>query len=325
MNTIRLIAIALPMMLLLACGGGGGGSSAGITPEPLPPLPITDTQQAITLVGGSEVASPMTSTEIEQALRGRSNTADTLISSDIAEISATRVDRRDVTCAGVICTGTITDGTDTYEVQISLNDFGSTPEINGEDLVGYNERASLVMVDRGVTVWQGLAAGRLRGVSFQFQGYGGWLDSSVFVVQAETATDGTDGLTWLSSYSFGNNSGSNPTGDAVLQWTGVMVGANAETGHVIHGDAIIQYATSTANLLNEVTFSNVKNLDNRSDVTFGAVNRLQFQNIPLTNGAFESASGDIKGSFYGDNYEEVGGVFDSNNIIGAFGATRVTQ
>lgn len=320
MNIFRITVTILPMTLLLACGGGSSSAGGVITPEPLPSLPVTNTQQAITLVGGSEVTSTMTSVEIEEELRTRANAADRL-TTDITDLSGVR----EVTCTGVICIGTITDGTDTYEVQYSLNDFGDTPEVNGEDLVGYNERYSLVMIDGGVTLWQGLAAGRLRGVSFQFQGYGGWLDNSVFAIRSETATDGTDTLTWLTSHSFGDNSGSNPTGGSVLQWTGVMVGANAETGHVIHGDATIEYATSTASVLNNITFSNVKNLDSRGDVTFDGVNRLQFQNIPLNNGVFESASGDIKGSFYGDNHEEVGGIFDNNSIIGAFGATRVTQ
>ncbi len=52
MNTIRLIAIALPMTLLLACGGGGGGSAAAPTtpntptPQTLPDALITDAEAA---------------------------------------------------------------------------------------------------------------------------------------------------------------------------------------------------------------------------------------------------------------------------------------
>ena len=41
-----------------------------------------------------------------------------------------------------------------------------------------------------------------------------------------------------------------------------------------------------------------------------------------TNGKFESANGDIKGGFYGTNHGEVGGVFNRDGIIGAFGASR---
>ena len=37
MNTIRLIAIALPMTLLLACGGGGGGGTAAAPTIPNTP------------------------------------------------------------------------------------------------------------------------------------------------------------------------------------------------------------------------------------------------------------------------------------------------
>ena len=118
-------------------------------------------------------------------------------------------------------------------------------------------------------------------------------------------------------------SGSNPTGGNVLQWTSVMVGTNTETNHVVHDDAVIQYQTGTANVLDQVTFDTVKNLNNGDDITFGTINRLQFLDVPLTDGSFESANGDIKGSFYGNNHEEVGGIFNSHNIIGAFGATKL--
>ena len=34
------------------------------------------------------------------------------------------------------------------------------------------------------------------------------------------------------------------------------------------------------------------------------------------------AASDIKATFYGPNHEEVGGVFERDNIVGAFGAKR---
>ena len=319
MNIFRITAIILPVTFLLACGGGGGSAGA-ITPEPLPSLPVENAQRAISLVGGSEVMPTMTSMEIEQELRTRANAADRL-TLGVADITG----RQNVTCTGVICNGMITDGVNTYDVQYSLNNFGNTPEVNDEDLAGYNDRYSLVMADSGATLWQGQAAGRHREASLQFQSYGGWLDNSVFTIQSDTATDGIDTVTWIILYSFGNDSGNNPTGSGMLQWTGVMVGANTD-GHVVHGDATIEYDPGTANVLDRVTFDNVKDLDDRSDVTFGrSGNSLGFQNIPLNNGVFRDEDDIIRGSFYGDNHEEVGGIFVSELIVGSFGATRVTE
>ena len=42
MNTIRMMAIALPMALLMACGGGGGGGTASVSPT-IPPTTIPPT------------------------------------------------------------------------------------------------------------------------------------------------------------------------------------------------------------------------------------------------------------------------------------------
>ena len=314
MNIFRITATILPVTFLLACGGGGGSAGA-ITPEPLPSLPVENAQRAISLVGGSEVMPAMTSMEIEQAVQMRADAADTLIFSDIVQVSRTQVDRRTVTCDGFICNGTITDGTNTYEVTISLNDFGGTPEINGENLVGYNERYSLVMMDRGVTLGQGRAAGRLGDVSFQYQSYGGWLDNSVFAVESEMATDGNDTLIWLNSYSFGDASGTKPT--ATASWDGVMVGANAR-GHVIQGDMAASFVIANPNEIRVFEFSNIINLDTGQEVS-----GMRWPTIPLTDsGTFKSANGDIEGTFYGANHEEMGGIFNRNDIIGAFAGAK---
>ena len=45
--------------------------------------------------------------------------------------------------------------------------------------------------------------------------------------------------------------------------------------------------------------------------------------IPLRDGGFQTF--EIKGHFFGPDHEEVGGVFDRDNIAGAFGGTRAEQ
>ena len=46
--------------------------------------------------------------------------------------------------------------------------------------------------------------------------------------------------------------------------------------------------------------------------------------MPLVQGGFQSldAAGSIEGHFYGTNHQEVGGIFERDALIGAFGASR---
>ena len=314
-HVFRFPAIVLALVLLVACGGSRGGIGTELQPLPTG----IDVESARMAVGGS-LPPDMATTEIETVLQSRAMKADTLLFSDIIYVSETRVNG-DVSCMDVTCTGSV----DNDVIRFSLDDFDGNLGVNSEildadnrNLAGYNKEYRLVMTDRGVTLGQGRSAGRIDDARFQFQSYGGWLDNNVFAVQYETATDGTDTLTWHTSYSFGKESGSNPTGSvAVMIWEGVMAGMNTETGHFVHGDAGIVYVLNP-NVL-DIVLNNIKNLNDGSSVS-----PLNFRATP-TEGNFESAADDIKGSFYGTNHEEVGGVFNKDNIIGAFGATRAIR
>ena len=356
-----MIAIALPMMLLLACGGGGSstatrtpatippttdgpnmppaGTGDPMTPPPttgdpnmpptviLPGYAITDTVVARMEVGGTEPTTSMSEQQIVSAIQTRATVADTFEFSDFIGGTADV----DITCSDTnkSCTGTVPD---VNMLTFSLNGIEDLSLVDGDmNLVGFDSDTEAVMVDAGVTMIQSQAAAAQNdGTHLTFQTYGGWLTNSVFGLEILGVTENDTTTNRFASFSFGNDSGSNPSFGlaavlgTVLQWSGVMVGTNTETGHVVHGDASIQYINADANVLDGVIFSNVTNLSDGSSVTFGAANRLQFSNIPLSNGAFESAGGDIKGSFYGTSHEEIGGIFNSSthNIIGAFGGTK---
>ena len=51
---------------------------------------------------------------------------------------------------------------------------------------------------------------------------------------------------------------------------------------------------------------------------------MTWDGLAVTNGTFGTGSqGDsIQGRFYGPNHEEVGGIFERDHIIGAFGGGR---
>ena len=56
--------------------------------------------------------------------------------------------------------------------------------------------------------------------------------------------------------------------------------------------------------------------DQRSDMVW--------KDVPITDGGFGTGSdGDsIQGNFYGPNHQEIGGIFERDQVIGAFGAKR---
>jgi len=52
-----------------------------------------------------------------------------------------------------------------------------------------------------------------------------------------------------------------------------------------------------------------------------------WEDLSLTDGAFQSGSSTnrVQGRFYGPNHEEVGGAFERNQVLDAFGAARQSQ
>ena len=174
---------------------------------------------------------------------------------------------------------------------------------------------------------QSRGKGEIAGTSFDYFGYGGWLDHSFFVVETDVIDEGVlRGTAFGYSYSVGDTTGTNPAVEGgMATWTGVMVGgdvsATAARGHHIQGDAEITI-TDLADPKVSVAFTNIYNLNARiqlADITWSG--------IPVTNGAFETGSDEdsIEGKFYGPNHEEVGGIFERNQILGAFGATRISS
>ena len=326
---LRLAAILLPTALLAACGGGGGGGAAApVLPDETPPaFRISSTQagEARELVGGTlpdtQPSPSELATEIVEIAQ-MPNIA--LLFSEIGtgEIEASRM----ITCARgeMVCQADIQieqnpprmeeQDIETIDGPVLLND--------GEGLAGYSDGFNFVMTDEDIPLVQARAAGRLDGVRYEFQGYGGWLDYSAFVIQYQNAMVGGRGQSFYSAYSFGNASGINPTGNA--RWDGVMVGVAKDDGDIIQGEAVIQWDKDTPDHVSGF-FNNIRNLTEGENFTRTL---LTLKSIPLTRGTFESddaflvGTGSIHGNFYGAANEEVGGIFDMEDIIGAFGAKR---
>lgn len=131
----------------------------------------------------------------------------------------------------------------------------------------------------------------------------------------------------LFRFAFGPPAASNPLTGAA-RWNGYMFGS--ETGPAtasapiasVAGDAEI----SIANFLDPQVAVNFRNIE---EVGSGRAREdIGWTGIPLADGAFRSEGGAaapnkwISGQFHGADHRNVGGLFRSSGIVGAFGAAR---
>ena len=164
--------------------------------------------------------------------------------------------------------------------------------------------------------------------------YEGWMQYSKFGVQINSITHGfvqvgqdyyrdLTGQRYAVGSSTGRLSDTNPvSGNAT--WKGVMVGGRiSETvniGKPVRGDATLTFDFAGADL--DVALTNIRTLPIvQVPETYP---NMYWQNLSVRNGRFGGGFDDptIEGRFYGPNHEEVGGIFQRNRIVGAFGAQR---
>ena len=350
-NTLRLIAIALPVMLLMACGGGGGGGTAAVTPttptpmtmmpgtgdpmnpppdlEPLPSFGSTsgfvrideETQGLGTLQRRFSGTAPTITdeTQIISGVQTVATTADTITMQDIVVPGLAGVTGTPITpdcSANTSCTASIPNvGTATF----SLADIEDLSLIDDTNLEKFNSETRAVMDVNGVKVIESRSAGRDDDdTRLAFQTYAGWLDESVFGMKRIEITEGSDTAVYFASYSFGKASGSNPTGQGTMTWNGVVVGIKrTDSNHFLfQGTATIDIDDPNTPDV-DVSISTI-------ELPGSVRDDISWDNLSLTNGVFSDTDGfrHIQGSFYGDNQEGVGGIFRDTNLYGSFGATR---
>lgn len=310
---------------LTGCGGGGGApTTIGTVLPDEPPLVsaigwLVDVEAARSLAGGT-VPPALTSTQIREDLRTKTEAADSLLMSDVVGATGAGVPFRvRARCSGGTCRAT--SGEVTVSQSVSDLTF-SGPEI------GYQG----VMIRRRVMLGQG--RGRTTtddGRPFDFQAYGGWLDHSYFYVEHDAFRGGPlDGIRVGAGVSIGNATGANRISEG-LTWSGVMVGIDvsdtSSRGNPIQGDAVLTTVAApypeffVRPPVMNIVFSNIYDLTTRQRRT-----EMSWADVYVNpaNGTFVSGSEDnqLDGRLYGPNHEEVGGVFERDSIVGAFGAKR---
>ena len=337
------------MTVLIACGGGGGGSGTVMTGTPttmppgtgdpvtppgtgdpvtppamatleeLPNYAITNLPAARTRIPGSMPASA-TDQQIITAIQTRATAADLRVGDVVLAGEAGLRSDIKPTCSGKSCSA---DVPSVGMLAFSLSDIKDLSLVDDTSLTGFNSETQAVLIDNGITTAQSRAAARQDdGTKLTFQTYGGWTDGSVFGAAFLDITEGANTTRRFTSFIFGDATGSNPTGTGSAMWTGSAVGIDTDNNQPFQGDVTVDIDDLSSPDV-DVSITDGRRINNDTTVPF----TFTWDNMILEGGIFQSTlgDGDLWGSFYGSNHEEVGGVFDDDSTVGAFGATRQTQ
>lgn len=309
MKHFFLRAITLSVGLLLSACGGGGGSGPSLD------------------VGGAPGDPPVTSSQVRTQFAEIGRVADRLDMTDLRVWYGPSAG----TTSGAECysAAQCTPGTDEFELIFTPANL-STISPNA-DIQDRGNRQGVPIVEYSGTSDTVLEFGSLnRPASVDYRTLGGWMDHSFFTVNLWEFE--RVGWQLWNAASVGVESGSNPVSGSAI-WTGAMIGRSLnpnepeKPGALVLGDSRLTFDFATNGL--DVALTGIRSDGGQSYAD------LIWNNLPVQNGAFgnlpavpgpdlpgQERLGSIQGAFYGPNHEEVGGVFDRNQIVGAFGAKR---
>ena len=141
------------------------------------------------------------------------------------------------------------------------------------------------------------------------------------VLRLSVSGPGGDVLPSTVGFAYGVAMTVNPTGGGA-RWTGTMFGFDitgaGTAGNRVQGVADLRVPDFSVPEI-DVSFTGIRNLDLDAPLA-----DMSWDAIPLRDGAFRSAEPDnvIEGRLYGADHTHVGGVFERDGIVGAFGAER---
>ena len=149
--------------------------------------------------------------------------------------------------------------------------------------------------------------------------FAGWMSYSAFLIDRTVLTL-DDCMQDNLDETFINSTGISEQFQSRQRW-GLMAGDHGgvrfrkeSAASRVEGDARIAIDDLAVPMV-DVLFSDIRNQGNGSMLP-GMVRR----DLRLTGGTFADAG--LTGQFYGPDHEEVGGVFERDNMSGAFGASR---
>ena len=181
------------------------------------------------------------------------------------------------------------------------------------------------------------------GHSLSHRTLGGWMDYGFFLVEATNAGRPSEFVYRTCSVGRAESTNPNVSASGTATWTGIMSGVvtsrSRDTGSFVNGDAILTVTDldPASEVSVDVEFSNIVHED-----TGAEVGNMVWRGLTLNDGGFGdgnvlhdrgkgffrdegrgiSRGEGIYGQFYGPNHEEVGGLFNRDDIAGVFAAKR---
>ena len=314
MNTMRLIAIALPVMLLLACGGGGGGTVA---------TPTTGGGGSNPLAGLSDFMPTADSSTIQTVEVINKADGTHLLLSDVYEAENLNAGGNKL-CGNRECVYRDLHGVDD-DPEFDMTTPNPIPNIlalhyGTDDLVGHASRITGEEEFNGTTLAiENLTGTISRGdTPIEFKVFAGWLDGSIFsTTQISIGASGSQEYRFIAQ-SVGVPTGSNPSSTGSATWEGATVATMKADRTFILGDAEITVNFTDTNV--DLMFDNWRGLDNQA---VSGMSAITYNDLALSSGSFTGSGNEqVQGRFYGTAHTEVGGFFNTETVTGAFGGTR---
>ena len=308
-------------VFLTACGGGGGnGDSTPVTQTPSGGETNGNDQSTGMDPSLEPPIDPISQTPFDE-IRLEANT---LYLTDIHDISGADSNAPlSVDCEEDSCQIHTAAGAEV----ISLDDVDV---FGGEDIIFRYEELGLyegIPFIRSTTATQDLET--------TAYGYGGWLDYNAFfttIGKTYIETRPSQGIirTHKFAASIGQASETRPI-DGSAYWEGAVAGVYSDLPIGVRGKASLTMDFTDAEM--DVTFSRLRFGNILADppkvVVFPILSQIEGEDLPAmrwrdlpvsADGRFGDAT--LQGSFYGPNHDEAGGVFDRDNLVGAFGTKR---
>lgn len=306
MNCLVRLGLVLPVVLLMACGGGSGGSENVNPLTQFRPTANSSSMEAVEAITELYAVIPLFSKLAEAGNFGN----------EVGHIAypGTKGGAYVVALPGV-----------DHGVTFTLQGFGNLSLVPNDTSL-FSEYGS--RITNSLTVGDAtLARGSLttmiqRDTPLEFETFAGWFDSSVFgTTQIAVGASGNEQYRFI-SYIFGVPNTSKPFAigaETLATWEGATVASIKADRTFIRGDAIIT-VPDLDNADVDVILNNWRNINGQA---VSSVQAISYEGLMLTNGGFQG-SGDeqVEGWFFGANHVEVGGHFNTVDVMGAFGGTR---
>ena len=315
MNTIRLIAISLPMTLLLACGGGGGGGATPTTMMPGTGDPNMPPANPLTVFMPTEGSATI------QAVQEIIGTDGVALSVGSAYAEGALFSTHTISCPVVCLIDLPSIGNTGFDL---TNDTPNLSFVN-DNLDNANSQITNSQTVNGVALVQGSITGMKNNIPVEFHTFAGWLDGSIFgVTRISIGSSGSEEYRFA-PYNVGASIDSRPEpreSETSATWSGIAVASIKVDRTFIRGDATIDIDDLSSPDI-DLEFDNWHDINGQA---ISGVSAITYSDLGLNLfGVFSGNFMDdeeVAGRFYGTNHNEVGGNFNTETVTGSFAGIR---